>query len=214
MENRPSITALFKNAAANGLQNSKHKRLFESLQWRQAYLNAEQYEYKLEDTTIRLNPVPPLRVKQILNGELKGLGTGTFVWPAAHVLAKFLEKRYHGAGLKGKRICDIGAGTGLVGLVAALLGGTVVLTDLEILLPLMKQNIEIATEHHPNLQISSTVYNWEEKQRFQEDSFDLLLISDCVLPKLYPISISTLFRKPFNRSIMNSSFYFRLLTIY
>eukprot|EP01040_Poterioochromonas_malhamensis_P020045 gene20045-23845_t len=101
MENRPSITALFKNAAANGLQNSKHKRLFESLQWRQAYLNAEQYEYKLEDTTIRSKPAPPLRVKQILNGELKGLGTGTFVWPAAHVLAKFLEKRYQGAGLKG-----------------------------------------------------------------------------------------------------------------
>lgn len=197
MEKRPSITALFKNGAANGLQNSKHKRLFESLQWRQAYLNSEYYEYDLEESTTKhliLNhgsagPSSSLRVKQILNGEMKGLGTGTFVWPAAHVLAKYLEKRYKPDSLKGKRLCDIGSGTGLVGLVAAMLGGTAVLTDLDILLPLMKENIQTTTEHNSALNVSASVYNWEEKQQFEEEAFDFLLISDCVLPKLYPISM-------------------------
>lgn len=34
---------------------------------------------------------------QIENGELAGIGTGASVWPAAHVLCKYLEGRY-GAG--------------------------------------------------------------------------------------------------------------------
>ena len=91
-----------------------------------------------------------LRIRQICNGEMKGLGTGTFVWPASHVLAKYLEKicgdsSYssctctstgggregeggEGGGhlLKGKKVCDVGSGAGLPGYVAAYLGMSVV----------------------------------------------------------------------------------------
>jgi predicted nicotinamide N-methyase len=187
---RPSMTAMFKNGAAHGLQNQKHKRLFESLQWRQAYLNAEYYEYELESSSVEIGsePTPSLRAKQILNGEMKGLGTGTFVWPAAHVLAKYLEKSF-GRNLVGKRVCDLGSGTGLVGLVAGLLGATVVLTDLEMLLPIMNENIEASKQLNTDINITAKVYDWNNPSSFDEKPFDILLISDCVLPKLYPIAL-------------------------
>ena len=165
---RPSMTALFKNGLANGLQNQKHKRLFESLQWRQAYLNAEYYEYRFEENSLEESvsedlKSSPLRVKQILNGEMKGFGTGTFVWPAAHVLAKYLEKQYGRDRLAGKRVCDIGSGTGLVGLIAGILGSTVVLTDLEILLPLMNENINAGRSFNSTVNISARVYDWNSE---------------------------------------------------
>ena len=58
-------------------------------------------------------------------GELTGLGTGATVWPAAHVLAKYLERRWGAGGMTGLRVVDLGAGTGAVGLAAAVLGADV-----------------------------------------------------------------------------------------
>lgn len=60
-----------------------------------------------------------------LKGELTGLGTGATVWPAAHVLSKYLEKRFGPGGMLGLRCIDLGAGTGAVGIAAAVLGADV-----------------------------------------------------------------------------------------
>ncbi|XP_003561244.3 protein-lysine methyltransferase METTL21D [Brachypodium distachyon] len=72
--------------------------------------------------------------------------TGAVVWDSAVVLAKFLE---HAAadtgalkGLRGGRALELGAGCGLVGIVAALLGARVVATDLHDRLRLLAKNIE------------------------------------------------------------------------
>merc|ERR1712196_624077 len=51
---------------------------------------------------------------------------GSRVWGSAYVLAEHLQRL---AGLKGARVVELGAGPGLVGLVAAALGANVVLTD-------------------------------------------------------------------------------------
>ena len=50
---------------------------------------------------------------------------------------------------KGKKVLELGAGTGVVGIVLGLLGAQVTLTDQAQLLPLLKENIELnKVQHH------------------------------------------------------------------
>lgn len=71
-----------------------------------------------------------------------GEGTGHTVWDGAVVLAKYLEKAYP-RGLVGKRVLELGAGTGLVGVVSSVLGAsTVYLTDLEYSLRTCRETID------------------------------------------------------------------------
>jgi len=75
-----------------------------------------------------------LEISQIEEGD-----TGVVVWDAALVLAKYLELRKED--ICGKKIIELGSGTGVVGLAAATLGADVIVSDLEDNLQLMKQNI-------------------------------------------------------------------------
>lgn len=94
-------------------------------------------------------------------------------------------------GLQGKRVCDIGSGTGCAGLVAAALGATVVLTDQEVVLDLMKGNRDrcLADGIIQPGQVDVQVFNWDEEPDPNILPVDVVLVSDCVLPKLYPIDL-------------------------
>ncbi|KAM9281663.1 histone-arginine methyltransferase METTL23 [Morus bassanus] len=63
-----------------------------------------------------------LRVPEVLDSQY-----GTHVWPCAVVLAQYLWA--HRRSLPGKRVLEVGAGTGLPGLVAAKCGAAVTLSD-------------------------------------------------------------------------------------
>jgi methyltransferase-like protein 23 len=66
---------------------------------------------------------------------------GVVLWPAAIALAHDLESR--GAALAGTRLLELGAGTGLPGLVAASLGARVTQTDRqEVALAICRRNAE------------------------------------------------------------------------
>ena len=186
-----SIIEIFREGRV-GMKSEKYRRIAESLHWRQSYQKAEIYEYYLENP-----PSSKLRIQQIDNGELKGIGTGAFVWPAAHVLSKYLELHYGASAdaMQGMRVCDIGTGTGITGLVAALLGAEVVLTDQQCILPLLRKNTDAILEEFShrirdrNL-VSVCEYEWgHHPKEFSVEGFDLIIVSDCVLPKLYPIDI-------------------------
>jgi hypothetical protein len=56
-----------------------------------------------------------------------GAGPGGAVWDAAVVLAQYVTSL--GAALRGARVLELGAGTGVPGLAAARLGADVTLTD-------------------------------------------------------------------------------------
>lgn len=179
---RMDIVDLFREGKSLA-KTEKLKRLANSLQWRHKFQNTEEYCIILSDKRV-------ITLRQILNGELKGLGTGVFVWPAAHVLAKYLEKRYGSNGLCGQRVCDIGSGTGCTGFISAALGATVTLTDQGQLISFLVSNKRSICEINESInaeQIDIQVYDWGRSAEHLDPPFDIILISDCVLPKLYPI---------------------------
>ncbi|CAG2064448.1 unnamed protein product [Timema podura] len=81
-----------------------------------------------------------LKIVQKLVGDVSCV-----VWDAAIVLANFLEVENDRCGKKwipAKKILELGAGLGCVGLFAACLGGEVVMTDLPEVMPLLQMNID------------------------------------------------------------------------
>ena len=79
--------------SSGGGGSGRLDRAIACLGWRQKYLHAEEYPLEVRGVTM------PLR--QLKQGELRGLGTGATVWAAAHVLCKYLERRFGGAGGEG-----------------------------------------------------------------------------------------------------------------
>ncbi|RRT37160.1 hypothetical protein B296_00057277 [Ensete ventricosum] len=74
--------------------------------------------------------------------------TGAVMWDSGIVLGKFLEHAVDSGtlSLRGKRVVELGAGCGLVGCIAALLGADVMLTDLPDRLKLLKKNVDLNVE--------------------------------------------------------------------
>ncbi|XP_047145241.1 protein N-lysine methyltransferase METTL21D isoform X1 [Hydra vulgaris] len=110
---------------------------------------------------------------------------GCVVWDAAIVLAKYIDgpnfKEKHS--LASSSILELGAGTGLVGLTAAALGGIVTLSDLETLIPLMQKNIE-GNKNVLKGKCTSMVLKWYAVLWGSNLSFiyppDIILVSDCI----------------------------------
>lgn len=103
---------------------------------------------------------------------------GMYVWPCSPVLAQYLWfNREH---IKGKRILEIGAGTGLPGIVAALLGSRVTLSDSSPLgLKHCQRNVEangLTANEVPVVGISWGLFN---PALFQLGPIDIILGSDC-----------------------------------
>ncbi|XP_026554564.1 protein-lysine methyltransferase METTL21D isoform X2 [Pseudonaja textilis] len=115
-------------------------------------------------------------------------GTGSVVWDAALVLARFLEKKaaqteQSGGSpvglLRHKAALELGAGTGLVGLVAASLGANVTVTDLEEVQDLLKMNIE-NNQHLVSGSIQAKVLKWGEDVTDFLPAPDFILMADCI----------------------------------
>ncbi|XP_063146637.1 protein N-lysine methyltransferase METTL21D isoform X2 [Candoia aspera] len=119
-------------------------------------------------------------------------GTGSVVWDAALVLARFLEKSVALAGrgperrggapvglLRHKAVLELGAGTGLVGLVAASLGANVTVTDLEEVQDLLKMNIE-NNQHLVSGSIQAKILKWGEDVTDFLPVPDFILMADCI----------------------------------
>ncbi|XP_060922914.1 protein N-lysine methyltransferase METTL21A [Limanda limanda] len=107
-------------------------------------------------------------------------GVAAVLWDAAVVLSVFMEQG--GAlDLKGKRVIELGAGTGLVGIVAALLGAEVTVTDRAPALDLLSSNVK--SNLPPGCEGSATVseLTWGQGlERFPPGGFDLVLGADIV----------------------------------
>eukprot|EP01103_Thecamoeba_quadrilineata_P015278 TRINITY_DN4774_c0_g1_i1.p1 TRINITY_DN4774_c0_g1~~TRINITY_DN4774_c0_g1_i1.p1 ORF type:complete len:203 (+),score=33.81 TRINITY_DN4774_c0_g1_i1:3-611(+) len=104
---------------------------------------------------------------------------GGFVWDASLVLAKFFENvdEFPPTFFKNKRVLELGSGTGLIGIILALLGAEVIVTDLKPLLPLIEKNINANVS---NSKIKVKELNWGEDVSEFEPPFDFIVGSDVV----------------------------------
>jgi len=122
-----------------------------------------------------------LHIKHLAEQQISEHGVGGNLWGAALVLCRFLAspERPVGKYLKGKRVIELGSGTGTVGLAAATLGATVTLSDMQKVLPLtarnMLENLDITAG------TSLALLDWNEVSRWPRGSlpdYDLVLCSD------------------------------------
>lgn len=139
-----------------------------------------------------------IKVRQKQCGEQDGTGTGAVVWNAAHCLSSYMCYK-HAVGssdVEGKKIIDLGTGTGLTGIVAMNLGAEeVCFTDVGPVLELTKENVSINIENMIEKEHISegsegrtrTEEYWWGSGTLGVKCFDCILIADCILPKLYPM---------------------------
>lgn len=96
-----------------------------------------------EDSAMEVQPVVISQSARAAGGWHKGdpMTTGSTVWDSAPLLLAHLQA--HRGELAGRRVVELGAGTGLVGLGAHRLGAvSVMLTDLPSMEPLLRRNVE------------------------------------------------------------------------
>ncbi|KAH9950082.1 putative methyltransferase-domain-containing protein [Amylocystis lapponica] len=115
-------------------------------------------------------------------------GCGGIAWPAGEVLSAYIAQ--HGSLLKGKNVLELGSGTGLVGLVAGVLGAAVWITDQAPLLDIMRRNVEI---NNLALRVSVAELNWGEAIPQDIPRPDVILAADCVyFEPAFPLLVKTL----------------------
>ncbi|KAI3370232.1 hypothetical protein L3Q82_025008, partial [Scortum barcoo] len=131
-----------------------------------------------------------LRIRQLFGANL---GVAAPVWEAALQLCTFFEEE--SVELRGKRIIELGAGTGVVGILAARLGAVVTLTDLPLVLPQLQANVSanMPSRGWPNTPPTVLPLSWGEDHTNFPPDWDLVLCADIIyLPETYPLLVKTL----------------------
>ncbi|XP_055398958.1 protein-lysine methyltransferase METTL21E isoform X2 [Bubalus kerabau] len=109
---------------------------------------------------------------------------GAVVWPSALVLCYFLETNVKQYNLVDKNVIEIGAGTGLVSIVASLLGAHVTATDLPELLGNLQYNIsrntKMKAKHLPQVKELSWGVALDKNFPRASINFDYILAADVV----------------------------------
>ncbi|XP_074482854.1 protein N-lysine methyltransferase METTL21A [Sebastes fasciatus] len=109
----------------------------------------------------------------------KKLGVAAVVWDAAVVMCMYLEMGK--VELKGKGVIELGAGTGLVGIVAALLGANVTITDREPALDFLSTNVKANVPQDSQGSVVVSDLTWGEGlERYPAGGYDLVLGADIV----------------------------------
>ncbi|XP_071977148.1 protein N-lysine methyltransferase METTL21A isoform X3 [Engystomops pustulosus] len=114
-----------------------------------------------------------IRIKQ----DWKELGVAAVVWDAAVVLCMYLEAG--GVNLQGRSVIELGAGTGLVGIVAALLGGDVTVTDRDMAMEFLKSNVYDNLPKELEHRMSVKPLNWGVGLE-NYSPFDVILGADII----------------------------------
>ncbi|XP_029315413.1 protein-lysine methyltransferase METTL21C-like [Cottoperca gobio] len=111
---------------------------------------------------------------------------GALIWPGAIALSQFLENNQQQVNLMDKAVLEIGAGTGLLSIVASLLGAWVTATDLPDILSNLTFNLLRNTKGRSRYtpQVSALTWAQDLERDFPFPSFhyDYVLAADVVYP--------------------------------
>ncbi|XP_023689125.1 EEF1A lysine methyltransferase 3 [Paramormyrops kingsleyae] len=131
-----------------------------------------------------------LKIRQLFGANL---GVAAPVWDAALCLCRYLEEKM--LDLKGKRVIELGAGTGIVGILAARLGASVTLTDLPHAIPQLESNVSTNMPQcgWPSATPTVIPLSWGLDHRQFATDWDLVLGADIVyLSETYTLLLDTL----------------------
>mmetsp|Transcript_11953 Transcript_11953/g.26414 ORF Transcript_11953/g.26414 Transcript_11953/m.26414 type:complete len:270 (-) Transcript_11953:211-1020(-) len=104
----------------------------------------------------------------------------TLVWPCSPLFARFLCDPKNRGLFEGKTVLELGAGNGLPGIVAGMLGAkSVVITDVNDALPLIRKNVEV-NEVQGNVTVAELFWGREEHMTALEKPFDLIIGTDLI----------------------------------
>ncbi|XP_072198517.1 protein N-lysine methyltransferase METTL21A isoform X5 [Excalfactoria chinensis] len=106
-------------------------------------------------------------------------GVAAVVWDAAVVLSAYLEMG--GIDLRDRSVIELGAGTGLLGIVATLLGARVTITDREPALEFLESNVwaNLPSELHPRAVVKELTWG-KDLGNFSPGAFDFVLGADII----------------------------------
>ncbi|CAJ1049858.1 uncharacterized protein LOC117810453 [Xyrichtys novacula] len=109
---------------------------------------------------------------------------GAVMWPAALALCSYLENNRERVNLRDMDVLELGAGTGLVTIVASLLGASATATDLPEILSNLQANVTRNTKgrcrHTPQVKALSWGYNLERTYPKSVYHYDYVLGADIV----------------------------------
>uniref|UniRef100_UPI00398F2B93 EEF1A lysine methyltransferase 3-like n=1 Tax=Pristiophorus japonicus TaxID=55135 RepID=UPI00398F2B93 len=129
-----------------------------------------------------------LKIARIMGANL---GVSAYIWDSAIALCRYFEKEK--ISFTGKKVIELGSGTGIVGILATLLGGDVTLTDKPNILKQIEKNISIniPTACRHRLQVLPLI--WGESHTNFPTDYDFILGSDIVYSSvIYPALVETL----------------------
>eukprot|EP00741_Cyanophora_paradoxa_P025108 tig00000342_g24236.t1 len=134
-------------------------------------LPTRQHSVRRQTRTIKLDEWPELAAEGL---------TGSIVWEASEALSSLIENKslFKEGHWKDKRVVEVGAGLGLVGITCALLGAQVTLTDQKKQLPLLQQNVQ--SNLPPDTNARCVELTWGQAADGLEPPFDYVLASDLV----------------------------------
>ncbi|XP_077175378.1 protein N-lysine methyltransferase METTL21A isoform X2 [Paroedura picta] len=148
--------------------------------WGMQKLHKPSSEYSFANHTIQ--------IKQ----NWKQLGVAAVVWDAAVVLCTYLETG--DVDLRGRSVIELGAGTGLLGIVVALLGAQVTITDKEASLAFLKSNVQANLPAEAQSRAVVKELTWGQNlMNFSAGEYDFILGADIVyLEETFPALLQTL----------------------
>ena len=152
-------------------------------------------------TTLEVAGLPPVRLREERDNEDVPLRTGCRVWSCARLLSAWLASACASGGsgggaddadrdagasfaprVAGRDVLELGAGTGAVGLVCALLGArSVTMTDRdEATLALMHANARLNGHYDPDAacEVSARALDWGDLATYHARAYDLIVAAD------------------------------------
>ncbi|XP_067170045.1 EEF1A lysine methyltransferase 3 [Apteryx mantelli] len=131
------------------------------------------------------------RVLRISQHHGARLGVAAPVWEAALALCGYFEEQR--LDFQGKSVIELGAGTGIVGILAALLGGDVTITDLPVALEQIRENVRRNVPATLAPQPRVRALSWGLDHGAFPSGYDVVLGADIVyLRETFPLLLGTL----------------------